>query len=304
MELLFYFFVFIVICITYIYAVLRFILYVLPRDVFNFIIIKVTRSRYLKRGFSDRNIILRARNGFAMQRIEGYYSCSLLSRYAVSKKRKTTTFSKLWFKPKFKLWLERDEDEYNYKEDKRSCVPGYYIQELVLSDSIETLDDESLSGASIQSVVIPDSVLKIGHRTFLNCTNLEHVVIPKRLTTIGEQAFMGCSKLQQIIIPNSVTEVGQYAFANCRSLQRTVISEYIKIIKIFTFKQCVSLSHVKIPKSVQRIEYGSFSECENLIDVNVANDEISIDPNAFVDCKNLESIFTPHGLVMLKDLGH
>lgn len=75
---------------------------------------------------------------------------------------------------------------------------------------------------SLQSIVIPDSVTRIGVRkslgapgAFSGCINLQSIVIPNSVTLIGRFTFADCASLTSIIIPNSVVEIGDYAFCGC-----------------------------------------------------------------------------------------
>jgi hypothetical protein len=50
----------------------------------------------------------------------------------------------------------------------------------------------------LTSIVIPESVMKIGENAFYNCSNLTWVIIPTVTTSIGNLAFQGCSKLTMV----------------------------------------------------------------------------------------------------------
>ena len=45
----------------------------------------------------------------------------------------------------------------------------------------------------MSSVVIPDSVTRIGNEAFCGCTSLSNIILPDSVTSIGESAFEGCS---------------------------------------------------------------------------------------------------------------
>ena len=107
---------------------------------------------------------------------------------------------------------------------------------------------------SLQSVVIPDSVTKIGERAFSGCTFLQSIIIPDSVTKIGDYAFSGCTSLQSVVIPDGVTYIGDYAFSGCTSLQSVVIPDSVTEIGRNTFADCSSLHPVVLPDGVTYIE--------------------------------------------------
>ena len=76
-----------------------------------------------------------------------------------------------------------------------------------------------VSNQTIQSVVIPDSVISIGSGAFQTCYKLKSVVIGNGVgLEIGSTAFWGCSNLAKVIIGNGVQYIGFRAFYGCTSL--------------------------------------------------------------------------------------
>lgn len=71
------------------------------------------------------------------------------------------------------------------------------------------------SSSSIESVIIPDGVIRIETGAFAGCTSLTNVTLPHTLTYIGKSVFQGCCSLESIIIPNSVTTIERFAFYDC-----------------------------------------------------------------------------------------
>ena len=64
---------------------------------------------------------------------------------------------------------------------------------------------------TLQSVMLPDSMTKIGDYSFFGCSALESVVLPANLQNVGVKSF-SATKLSTINIPASVTQIGSNAF--------------------------------------------------------------------------------------------
>lgn len=61
---------------------------------------------------------------------------------------------------------------------------------------------------SLQSISLPNSVIRIGSYTFYSCNALSEVLLGN-VNSIGKQAFQYCNNLVDIDIPNSVDNVGK-----------------------------------------------------------------------------------------------
>lgn len=61
---------------------------------------------------------------------------------------------------------------------------------------------------------------------FLNCTSLQRVVIPEGVKRIGNGAFNGCTSLKWVEIPATVTEIKQQVFAGDTGLEYIIFKSY------------------------------------------------------------------------------
>ena len=96
------------------------------------------------------------------------------------------------------------------------------------------------------------------------CTSVTSIIIPDTVTKIGAYAFQDCSSLERINIPDSVTEIGNYAFMACSSLTSITIPNGVKKLNYGIFTGCSNLKSITIPKSVTVIDDYAFAVCSKL----------------------------------------
>ena len=162
----------------------------------------------------------------------------------------------------------------------------------IIPETETVLSDYAFSGKDVVSVVIPDSVKKIGECAFRNNKSLQSVVFSNSLEEIGENAFEGCESLTEVVLPGtlkkiqscafygctnlksinlpvSLAEIGSNAFANCTSLTGIALPEKLKVIGKFAFDKCDSLTSLVVPKSTKTIGEYAFSECSSLTEISI-----------------------------------
>lgn len=90
---------------------------------------------------------------------------------------------------------------------------------MTVPDGVQALVGSFEGCASLEEVVLPDSLSSIGYGAFDACDSLMSVTIGDGVTIIGKAAFSYCISLESITIPDSVTSIGEGAFAGCESLE-------------------------------------------------------------------------------------
>ena len=89
------------------------------------------------------------------------------------------------------------------------------VEEVVIPSGIEKIGALAFSAcSSLKSVSIADTVKVIGEGAFMSCVSLENVSLGK-VEEIGDSAFRGCGKIAEITIPNTVVKMGQEVFEGC-----------------------------------------------------------------------------------------
>ena len=76
-------------------------------------------------------------------------------------------------------------------------------------------DPHQANSVELESVQLPDTLVKIEAFAFANCWNLTEIIIPEGVTEIGDHAFEKCQNLEKVILPQSLLRIGDYAFSSC-----------------------------------------------------------------------------------------
>ena len=177
---------------------------------------------------------------------------------------------------------------YNYGTDKNVVIPSYLGGYPVTAIGDNAFD----STYSLESVVIPEGVTKIGKYAFYY-SGIAAVTIPSTVTTIDEGAFKSCGNLTAVTIPDGVETIGKHAFYNgiFTSLE---LGNSVTSIGEGAFYSCDNLTSLTIPASVQTIDKSAFEYCENLTQVVIGGGNIG--EGAFYLCEKLSSVTLGSGV--------
>lgn len=115
------------------------------------------------------------------------------------------------------------------------------------------------------SLIIPDTVKKIGANAFTFCPDLKTLEMGNGVEQLGQNAFLGCKKLKNVTLSNKLTEISMGAFQNC-AIETVYIPSSVQSIKENAFAVCENLKEVHIPSSVKRIAdtNGPFEDSPNV----------------------------------------
>ena len=108
---------------------------------------------------------------------------------------------------------------------------------------------------SLESINIPQNLIKIASKTFDGCKSLKSIVIPDGVISIGEDAFNGCSSMESATIGADVVSIDSYAFENCSSLKSVnFTSATAPVLGLDVFIDC----HIGCVYRVQESAYTNF----------------------------------------------
>mgnify|MGYP000912730157 CR=1 FL=1 len=112
-----------------------------------------------------------------------------------------------------------------------SFLGQYALSEVIIPNSVTTIDDNAFSGCSkIFIMDIPENVKSIGDEAFALCSGLMGFTGGQGVTMIGDAAFRGCAGLRDYEIPKGVTTIGDETFFGCTSMRSITIPKGITSI--------------------------------------------------------------------------
>lgn len=98
-----------------------------------------------------------------------------------------------------------------------TIIPGHLFEDIpsleniVIPNTVEKIGFSAFRNCGIRELILPISIIDIGAEAFEGCTQLSRVVLPDSLKMIGGRAFRS-SPIEIIRIPKSVTYIGSSAF--------------------------------------------------------------------------------------------
>ena len=201
------------------------------------------------------------------------------------------------------------------------------LKEIKLPSNLTVLSD-SLFGADVNleyitfgdaektdTVIIPETVQKMGNYVFMNCEKIKNIKLPSNLKSIGKTCFQGCISLTGLFIPQSVESIGGGIFGDCDALQSVEIEDennnfIFKDGILYDVKNGILVSAVNslIPEKVivdectKTIDYSAFADCNNLYEIEIPQGVVNIGEKAFARLDHLKNIDIPDSVTNITTL--
>ena len=145
----------------------------------------------------------------------------------------------------------------------------------------DVIPHNSLIGAKLENVVLPEGLKGIGQAAFAGNTALRSITFPSTLTSIGSYAFNG-SGLTSVTIPEGITHLGEGVFAHCASLESVTLQGAVAV-PARAFLGDVLLSAVTFAPGTPAIGDAAFTGCAALAQIALPATLGSIGREAFME---------------------
>lgn len=117
-------------------------------------------------------------------------------------------------------------------------------------DWLEEVDLMVYHSTSLVGITLPPSIQRVD---FNGCHSLQEVVLPEGLEKVGSFCFKDCHSLERVILPSTVKKIDSWAFENCRRLTQLELPEGLESLGHDVFKGCRRLGRIRIPSTIKEI---------------------------------------------------
>ena len=190
-----------------------------------------------------------------------------------------------------KITGEINAKDFYFMRDSMDLLSALNLKEVMIKKSIGYLDGGSGGDIEYDDCQIPCQAM-YGKKS------LNLLVLPDNLTKIGIAAFGECQNLTgSLNIPEGVTEIEVGAFVNCRAMTGSI--SFPSTLKYIgrkedrwwyggAFTRCGFNSKLILPSNLECLKGNAFEECEGLYGELRLPEKLSVlGENAFRGCKNL-----------------
>lgn len=183
--------------------------------------------------------------------------------------------------------------------DENAFICNKTITSVIIPDSVEKIGTYAFGDCpKLQRAEIGSGVKEIGSNIFNNCEALNTVTLKEGMTVLGEHMFSGCSSLKELTIPSTVEIIPRIG----GDIEKLTISEGVKEIGDYAFDMNTTLEAIVLPNSIEKIGEGAFSTCKNLKSVTFGSGLKTIERAAFFRCESLKSIQLNEGLETIGEM--
>ncbi len=236
--------------------------------------------------------------------------------------------------------------EYTLSEDETyyvcTSVGDASTRKIVIAPTYEGLPVKEIGARAfaedefITSIVVPDSLTKIGEWAFAGCTSIKTVDLGKGVQVIENSAFVSCSALTKVnytgtiddwvmidfadpyanpiyyakklyinekevteVVLTSATKISACAFSGYDNLTSIEIPDSVTTIGYEAFFECSGLTNIEIPDSVTTIGEWAFYGCSGLTEITIPDSVTTIEQYAFDECSGLTEITIPDSVTTI-----
>ena len=188
----------------------------------------------------------------------------------------------------------------------KSAFAGSSIVDISLNDELIEICGGAFINTSLNEVVIPDSVKRIGTSAFefrslfnksVKCTT--NIKLGRNVEHIGDRAFIGTATTK-LIFPETLKTIPSSVCAICQELTTVVILGANKICSS-AFNGCVALKEIMLPDCLETVDTHAFNSCSNLRSIVLPENTTSLALNFISNALGYNKSTEPVKIAFLSD---
>lgn len=185
----------------------------------------------------------------------------------------------------------------------------YLLESIVLPETIRKIGAGAFYGCKLlKTLILPENLKELGYGgtngIFENCTSLTDIVVPSSVVEIPYATFRNCASLISITLPERIEYIGSECFSDCKSLKSVDLSSYVINYDSDTywnsmFSGCYSLEQVILPDGIESLGENVFENCSSLTSISIPYTITNLGDSCFRGCSSLSEIFVPENVTSI-----
>lgn len=180
-----------------------------------------------------------------------------------------------------------DKVAYLYHVDEYLHTP----LDITIADGTKTITDYIFASTRLSSISVPESVTRIGNKSFKSCDSLvsvnwnaisietykdyegkkmfgdslKTIVFGNKVSMLPEEFLCDCRGIKELTLPTSLKTIGKEAFAGCSGISELVIPDGVETLGKLSISRMTSLERITIGEGLKEFDYYYFlSGCPKL----------------------------------------
>lgn len=163
------------------------------------------------------------------------------------------------------------------------------ITSFVTPPLVTAIGNDTFSGCRKLASVDLGAVTSIGDSAFENCIKMESLLVPDSVKKIGARAFFG-TWLGEVTFGSGLEYIGNYAFAGL-FFRNVVLPDGLTELAEAVFASCAHLESVSLGKSLEKVGDMAFYYNDSLTSVTLPSTVTAVGADVFTGCSRLVSLY-------------
>ncbi len=152
--------------------------------------------------------------------------------------------------------------DFRFMREEMSELTAVNLKEV----KIEYVGNEFIIDVKTGELELHENILikdKIPDNAFDSNSTLRRIILPETLKKIGWRSFCGVTFSSAVIIPESVIEIEPAAFMNTTGVFTIVLPSKLEIIHFSAFSDCSASINLRLPSTLKIIDSSAFNSAKN-----------------------------------------